>query len=314
MLLFIGPRKLKNHFIVYTAFMSNFIGITFARSLHYQFYCWYFHTLPYLLWTGTKLPLIIKVGIMISIEIAFNVYPATPYSSLLLQLSHILLLISLFLKPAPLMMENVSNKSINSLTKNTSTPSTITTTTDDITTQLSTDYTATGTIPTGKNSNTAILNNNNHNKTQTTPLQLSQPYWNEDENIINNDVSISEKNLELAPATVYESPTTKETISEKQYGSVTNDLSSNKANIKYKTLRGNHTPTFNSTFRDKYVNAMTSSSIIQDSSASGSGSGVESFDSWPKDSNKLTSRVKLRESPRSPENEDNSSTVPLSNE
>ena len=33
-------------------FTANLIGMTFARSLHYQFHAWYFHQLPLLAYLG----------------------------------------------------------------------------------------------------------------------------------------------------------------------------------------------------------------------------------------------------------------------
>uniref|UniRef100_A0A095B152 dolichyl-P-Man:Man5GlcNAc2-PP-dolichol alpha-1,3-mannosyltransferase n=1 Tax=Schistosoma haematobium TaxID=6185 RepID=A0A095B152_SCHHA len=42
--------KLDPAAVLYPMFVCNFVGIVISRSLHYQFYVWYFHTIPYLLW------------------------------------------------------------------------------------------------------------------------------------------------------------------------------------------------------------------------------------------------------------------------
>ncbi|KAF7637289.1 hypothetical protein Mgra_00003255 [Meloidogyne graminicola] len=50
--LWFGIRtRLDTHDILFVLFSSNLIGIIFARSLHYQFYCWYYHSIPYLLFS-----------------------------------------------------------------------------------------------------------------------------------------------------------------------------------------------------------------------------------------------------------------------
>lgn len=106
-------RYLAAEYVIITLFASNFIGIAFARTLHYQFYSWYFHSLPILLllpWSSSPsstsvipflarlLALLVPVGM---VEYAFNVYPATGASSTVLQLAHAAVLGSVVLGDVP---------------------------------------------------------------------------------------------------------------------------------------------------------------------------------------------------------------------
>eukprot|EP00891_Asterochloris_glomerata_P007425 jgi/Astpho2/7425/fgenesh1_pm.00114_%23_20_t len=87
-------------------FSGNFIGIVCSRTLHYQFYSWYFHMLPFLLWHGT-LWLPARIGIFFCIESVWNVYPPSAESSWVLLVCHLVMLLSLwssraFCRPLPL--------------------------------------------------------------------------------------------------------------------------------------------------------------------------------------------------------------------
>jgi alpha-1,3-mannosyltransferase len=74
--------------ILSTLFITNFIGICCARTLHYQFYSWYCSALPFLLWRETLYPLPVRLVLLGCIEYAFLTFPATPISSLVLQVAH----------------------------------------------------------------------------------------------------------------------------------------------------------------------------------------------------------------------------------
>ncbi|XP_045804680.1 dol-P-Man:Man(5)GlcNAc(2)-PP-Dol alpha-1,3-mannosyltransferase-like [Trifolium pratense] len=87
----------KEH-IVTTMFVGNFIGIVCARSLHYQFYSWYFYTLPYLLWR-TRYPTLVRLILFVGVELCWNIYPSNNISSALLLCLHLIILLGLWSAP-----------------------------------------------------------------------------------------------------------------------------------------------------------------------------------------------------------------------
>lgn len=78
-------------------FIVNFIGVVCARSLHYQFYCWYFHSLPYLVWS-CNFSNIIRFLILALIELCWNTYPSTNFTSALLHVCHFSILYGVYTK------------------------------------------------------------------------------------------------------------------------------------------------------------------------------------------------------------------------
>jgi len=86
-------KSLNPEQILSTLFVSNFIGICCARTLHYQFYSWYFPSLPYLLWRETPYPMPLRILLLGCVEYAFLTFPATPTSSAVLQIAHWIILI-----------------------------------------------------------------------------------------------------------------------------------------------------------------------------------------------------------------------------
>lgn len=91
------PFHIRREDPILTLFIANFIGVACSRSLHYQFYVWYYHSLPMLVW-ATKFSTVFKILLLGCIEFAWNEYPSTTFSSLLLHASHLSILIGLFIR------------------------------------------------------------------------------------------------------------------------------------------------------------------------------------------------------------------------
>ena len=124
---FFIPKPLSPTYIIYTMFAANFVGICFARTLHYQFYVsvhsgsviafeyhaldliafsrqsWYFHSLPFLLYCNPRVPVLLVLLIVGVIESSFLTFPATPASSLALQICHFFILFSI--SPPPVIQQ-----------------------------------------------------------------------------------------------------------------------------------------------------------------------------------------------------------------
>lgn len=106
-----GTRPTSPEQILSTLFVSNFIGICCSRTLHYQFYSWYYSALPYLLWRETPYPTPIRLLLLGSIEAAFLTFPATAVSSAVLQIAHWCILIPCVLVTVKPQQSNLSVKS-----------------------------------------------------------------------------------------------------------------------------------------------------------------------------------------------------------
>ncbi len=76
-------------------FTANLIGIACARSLHYQFYVWYYHTLPYLVWS-CPFTIPMRLSLLGVLELCWNTYPSTDMSSAGIHVCHLFLLLGLF--------------------------------------------------------------------------------------------------------------------------------------------------------------------------------------------------------------------------
>ena len=103
-----APRAaLSPEHVVVTLLSCNVVGVIFARSLHFQFYCWYIHSVPMLLWRCERLPSLAKLGCLVLLEYAWSYGldkkegTSTPLSSACLQVAHAIILYAIWNSDPP---------------------------------------------------------------------------------------------------------------------------------------------------------------------------------------------------------------------
>lgn len=92
------PEEVFKTYVAFVFFSCNFVGIIFARSLHYQFYSWYFPSIPFFL-CHVPYGFVTKIILFCALEFCWNVYPQRPAVSAVLLLTHIALLMGIVSSP-----------------------------------------------------------------------------------------------------------------------------------------------------------------------------------------------------------------------
>ncbi|GAB0493329.1 hypothetical protein MMPV_004609 [Pyropia vietnamensis] len=116
------PRRLTPAHTLRTLLTANLIGVAAARTLHYQFYAWYWHSLPWLAVVAAGAPtskpaglgggaawaaaVAAHLGVVAVIEVVFNIYPPRPIAAVALHAAHAVLLLGLWHAPSPAVWED----------------------------------------------------------------------------------------------------------------------------------------------------------------------------------------------------------------
>lgn len=76
------PLRLSPSFILTTILSAVAVGMLCARSLHYQFFAYIAWATPFLLWKARLHPVLLCT-VWVAQELAWNVYPSTEMSSMI---------------------------------------------------------------------------------------------------------------------------------------------------------------------------------------------------------------------------------------